>query len=148
MYFWEKEDKIITDFSTFAGYIGALVTIISICLNIIQYIKKADDRKALRSQMQSEYNFHFLVARACTRVRALMENANATVDDKIHGIFSQVSIIQGVADTARNAIIAYSREHLDYLPYYEHPAYPGKEVDDQVRFGLPPEKLINKGNGE
>jgi hypothetical protein len=34
--------------------------------------------------------------------------------------------IRGISDTQRNDIIAYSREHLSFIPYYEHPMYPGK----------------------
>lgn len=137
------------NWTTIVEYAGALITIVSVCLNIIQYVRKVDERKSLRSQMQMQYNFHFSAARACTRIRHILDEPSISCEVALGKTVEQVSIIRGVLDTARSTIIAYSREHLDFIPFYEHPAYPGIEVPNAVKFGKPldEEVLKHKQNG-
>lgn len=130
------------NWTTIIEYAGAFITIVSICLNIIQYVRKVDDRKSLRSQMQMQYNFHFLAARACTRIRHILDESSISCEDALSRAINEASVIRGIVDTARNSIIAYSREHLDFVPFYEHPAYPGKEAPEAVKLGKPPEELL------
>jgi hypothetical protein len=124
--------------STIDG-IGAAVTVVSICVNVIQYLRKRDDRKSLRSHMQAEYNLHYTTARAATRVRDILANSSLPCEDTLNAVSNEVSVIRGVTDAARSSIIAYSREHLKYTPFYEHPAFPEAEVPDEVRLGEAPD---------
>ena len=74
---------------------------------------------------------------------------------------SAIEVIRGCADTARTNLISFSQEHINYKPFYEHPAEPGKEQPTEVKYGIPPEshrlsqkngtdkaQQINQGDGE
>ena len=121
--------------------IASILTIISFTINIIQYKTRKQELAALRTHVQENYNAYFSVARACTRARS--ENKDVTDTHMIR----ELEYIRGVCDSQRNGIIAYSREHLSFLPFYEHPMYPGKEQPKEIMLGMPPEQY-NSNNDE
>lgn len=118
--------------------IASILTIVSVCINIIQWDRRRSELKSLRSQAQASYNFHYITARACTQAR---HAKGETTEERLNNILCELKSISGVSDTARNNIIAFSREHLNFLPFYEHPAYPGKDQPDEVKMGVPPEEI-------
>lgn len=137
------------DFVEFASYVGAFLTVISlisVVTNVVQFVQKRDRIKEIRSQMQTQYNQHFSIARKCTSIRQIEENYDLSTEEKYHKIIQEVRVIQGIADSARLSIIAYSREHVNHTPFFEHPAFPGQEVSDEVRYGMPPEKMMKPRN--
>lgn len=119
------------------GLAASVITFISVTMNIIQFLRRRQEIKTLRSQAQESYNLHFLIARACTRAR------KGNITSKGEGVTmltSPLNYISGVSDSARTAIISFSREHLGFIPFYEHPAEPGKEQPPEVVFGKPPDE--------
>jgi hypothetical protein len=129
--------------SEWVAIIASIFTLLSVCLNVIQYRNRISERKALRSQAQAAYNFHYAIARACTRARMIEGNS---VEERLHCVLYEVRAITGIADAARSQTIAYSREHLNFTPFYEHPAYPGKEQPDEVKMGKPPEEAMRNSH--
>jgi len=81
-----------------------------------------------------------MIARACGRVRNIIFDPKNKNSVDPHEIIEEIYYINGIADTARNNIIAYSREHLGFIPFFEHPAYPGVEQTNEVIHGTPPER--------
>ena len=125
--------------------VSSFLTILSVLGNIIQYNKKRESEKALRSYAHSSYNHQYLIARACTRCRTLLDENKGNLKKRhINMLLEQILYINGSVDTSRTSIIAYSREHLKFTPYYEHPAIPGEEPSDFVRYGGRPEVENNK----
>ena len=88
--------------------ISTFIAVISICLNIIQLRAKKDQQKALRSQSQASFNvFHEI---------QYLTNLIFRDTKNIQSILGSVNQIKGLTAAARQEIVAYSREHLDFLP--------------------------------
>jgi len=124
-------------------HLEAIITVTAICLNIIQYFRRELENKSLRSQMQMQYNIHYLVARVCTRIRVIKEDKTTPTEESLSNIYNEVSIIRGIVDSARTSLVSYSRERLKFTPFFEHPAFPGKEAPDSVKFGDLPENHLS-----
>jgi len=122
------------DFSDYVAIISTLLTIISFVFNIIQLKDRKGLMQSIQSLIQSNYNIFFQIARCTTRAR----NQNSTKKD-INVLDRALENIRGLTDAARSSLIATGRENFKFEPKYEHPAFPGKEVDDDVLYGLPPE---------
>jgi len=103
--------------------IASVLTIISICVNIIQRNKRTELLKALRSRSQASYNYFYRIARLADKIRFLNKSED-NLETKLQNAISYAHFANGVADTARNDIVAFSREHLDFIPIEEHPAEP------------------------
>ncbi|MGD6803493.1 hypothetical protein [Rossellomorea aquimaris] len=132
-------------FNEFGSWVGAflsIVSIVSVITNVIQHVQKKDRLQEMKSQIQTQYNHHFFVARGCTKARGFEEDTSFSLEEKYNKTLQELRKIEGIADSSRSGIIAYSREHLRFTPFFEHPAYPGQEVSDEVKFGLPPEKQV------
>jgi hypothetical protein len=127
----------------YIALIASILTIISVTINIIQYYRKRQETKSLRAQVQGSYNSHFLIARACTRSRDRKVNNE---QERLAYLLQDMDYIRGISDSARTSIIAFSREHLGFEPFYEHPAQPGVRQPKEVIFGLPPDKVDTKQN--
>ncbi len=122
----------------YIALIASILTIISVTINIIQYNRRRQENKSLRTQAQGSYNSHFLIARSCTRARDRKVNNE---QERLAYLQRDMDYIRGISDSARTSIIAFSREHLGFEPFFEHPAYPGVRQPKEVMFGLPPEKM-------
>jgi len=108
-------------FDNIGGVITIVSVIVSLMANILQYSWSRADKESLRSRAQAEYNVNYMIARACTRAK------NAKLDmtnPDVNYLLREISYINGVADIARNDVVAFSREELDFLPFFEHPAIP------------------------
>lgn len=100
-----------------------IASIASVCLNIIQYRHRAELMRALRARSQATYNCFFMIAHSSDSIRAL-EGAEGQASQELLVAISRAYNITGLADAARSEIIAFSREHLRFLPVEEHPAHP------------------------
>ena len=132
-------DKLKNWFDNFGG----IITIASVVCNILQYSWSRSDKETLRSRAQAEYNVNFMIARACTRAKnAKLDSSNADVNY----LLREMSYINGIADIARNDVVAFGREQLAFVPFFEHPAYPGVEQPKEIKLGLPPERFKHDNN--
>jgi hypothetical protein len=112
--------------------IASLLTIASVCVNIIQYRTRSSLIQRLRSFAQSTYMDHYMIARACSRVLFSKE-------PKVELCCQEIKYIDGISDAARNSIIAVAEEHLGMTPQFKHPAFPERKFDDEVKLGMPPD---------
>ena len=128
----------------FAIIVGCL-SVISVFVNIIQYFKRKKEEQSLRELVQSNYNNFYFVARCCTKARGCKEEDKSKL---LNNFVSEMSKIEGIADSARHHLIAYGREHLNFIPFFEHPAFPGEEQPNEVKLGTPPELLNNPEKSE
>ena len=120
--------------------ISSIITVVSFILNIIQYILARQNKSELRTHMQANYNGYYSIARASSRA---INNSNDITD---YNLIRALEYIEGVSDIQRNVIIAYCREHLSFLPFYEHPMYPGMDQPPEIKAGCRPEQYVNNGN--
>ena len=89
--------------------ISTVIAVISICLNIIQWRAKKEQQKALRSQSQASFNvFHEI---------QYLTNLIFKDTKNIQSILGSVNQIKGLTVAELQEIVAYSREHLDFLPF-------------------------------
>ena len=116
--------------------IASLLTIASVCANIIQYRNRSSLIQHLRSFAQGTYMDHYMIARACSRVLFSKEL-------RIEFCSQQVSYIDGISDAARNSIVAVAEEHLGMTPKFKHPAFPEREFDDEIKLGMPPDLKVS-----
>ena len=119
----------------FLAYSSGILTLISVSVNVIQYRQKKQNQKNLRAHLHANYNMFFQIARECTKVRSEEQNCKKVITK----LMASMERITGIADAARTNIISYSREVLNYNLYYEHPAFPGRKMSDEVTLGKPPE---------
>lgn len=125
-----------TEYLNFETIVG-IITIISVLINIIQYYRRQQEYRSLRAQVQGGFNSQFLVARACTRARDSDPTGGSQTTSTL---LRELDYIRGISDAARSSLIAFSREHLGFLPKFEHPAEPGKEQPKNVIYGQAPDK--------
>lgn len=128
--------------------VSSIVAIISVCANIVQYYQRKSQHSRLRSFAQGTFVDHFLIARACARLRKA--ELNAPTPENLNNMFwREIQYINGISDSSRTNIIAVSEEQLGFTPSFRHPAYPElKEVDEAVKMGVMPESLVKSSNKE
>jgi hypothetical protein len=119
----------------YLSIISITIAICSLIYNLIQYRTSRQEKLALRSLVQGDYNIYYHIARQCSRIR--IQNQNR--EKKNHEAINAIEVIRGCADAARTHLISYSREHLKYIPYYEHPAAPDKPQAQEIMDGMTPE---------
>ena len=118
--------------------ISCLLTVASFCANIIQYKERKSLIQRLRSFAQDTYMNHYMIARACTRLR-FPSKKPSSLEEVIDSYSEEVNYINGFADAARNTIVAVAQYQLGFTPKFIHPAYPEiTEFDDQVKMGQSP----------
>jgi hypothetical protein len=108
--------------------ISSLTTIISVCWNLIQQNQNIAFKKMLRDRLQAAYNNVYQIAQWSDRIRGLGDSALTDTGTGLAVAFQQATkyayAINGIADASRNDTIAFCREHLCFVPRYEHPAAP------------------------
>ncbi|MFH1200344.1 MAG: hypothetical protein V1708_04715 [Candidatus Micrarchaeota archaeon] len=124
------------DVKTIASIIAAVIGLGSLVYNVIQFIVARKERAALRGLVQGDYNIYFNIARQCGRARKDELDDKARLEEACRAL----EVIRGCADAGRTSLLSFSREHLSFLPYYEHPAEPGKPQPPEVVFGMTPER--------
>ena len=116
--------------------VSSLITIASFCGNVIQYKNRKSLIQRLRSFAQEEFMHHYMIARACTRLRHSDEKATEKILEQHQ---KEIHYINGFADAARNNIIAVSKYQLEFTPEFIHPGYPERvEQDDKIKMGTGP----------
>jgi len=101
-----------------ATYVGAIIGLLSIVFNIIQFIWRRNERKILRSQLWAAYNNYYGIALACDKARGMKGT---------HGkdaVWEMIERITGFVDAGRADIIPIAREYLDLDLKREHPSKP------------------------
>ena len=110
----------------YIAIIAGFLTIISVCINIIQWRTKKGLITTLKSRSQAAYNYFFQIAQHSDKIRELSKN-NYENQLVINIAIQQACSINGISDAARCDIISYCREHLNFIPVKEHPARPHLE---------------------
>lgn len=142
--------------------IASVLTIVSGCVNVIQWSQRAELIKALRARSQAAYNYFFNIARQADTIRELeTSNPDEPIAERLQIAITHAHRITGCVDTARNDIISYSREHLNFIPLEEHPARPilsrlpqprrsviGKIMQIPSRIRTPDMKKVEHGIGQ
>lgn len=123
------------DFVAIIALVGSMASIISITLNIVQYTISVQRRRALRHYIQTMYNVFTQIARAASNARSGSRDHEANPPSQS---LAYVEKLHGMADVARTSLISYGREHLKFVPFYEHPLYPGVKMPDEVLHGTHP----------
>jgi len=107
----------------YIAVIASLLTIISVCFNIIQRRSRSNLIATLRSRLQASYNHFYKIAGHSDSIRTI-KKTNQSKEDLVEKAINEAHSINGITDAARSDIIAYSREHLNFIPVEEHPQRP------------------------
>jgi hypothetical protein len=126
--------------------IGYIFGLISIAVTVVYAIKGNIERNATKALIQSEYNSHYIIARACSRAREFIDNlpqGGSDYTDLCNQLIRKLEIIRGTVDTSRGYLIAHGKQFFprEKIPRYTHPAYP--DLDDQpdeVKLGMTPDE--------
>ena len=113
------------DVIDYIAIIASILTIISVCINIIQCRSKKSLVSTLKSRSQASFNYFYQIAAHSDKIRFLQNNS---MEQIVAFAMQQAHSINGISDAARYDIISYSREHLNFIPVKEHPAQPFPEV--------------------
>ena len=95
----------------FIAIIASLLTIISVCINVIQLRSKKNLVVTLKSRSQAAYNYFYQIAQHSDKIRTLHSN-NPEYQQAINAAVQQAFSINGLSDAARLDIISYCREHF------------------------------------
>ena len=114
-------------FIDYFAIIASVLTIISFCINIYQCRSRKQFLKALKSRSQAAYNYFYQIALHSDSIRSL-EASKEPPEKRLTTATKGASSINSIADAARNDIISYSREHLNFIPQEEHPRKPFEGV--------------------
>jgi hypothetical protein len=86
----------------------AILSVILGVLNVIQFLVSVATGSSLRAKAQAEYNDWYRVAELGEKIASEPQRANELLNR-----------IMGIADANRNAVKAYSREKLGFIPAQE-----------------------------
>lgn len=133
---------------SFSEILGYLFGFISIGITVVYSIKADLERNAIRAIIQSEYNSHYSIARACSRAREIFDQTSEESRslDTCNQLIRKLEIIRGISDSSRLRLISYGKYFFpkDKIPKYEHPAFPDIEQPDEIKLGLTPDESIKK----
>lgn len=115
--------------------IGVIIGAVSLFFNVGQWIKRQELYTALRARSQAAYNYFYWIAREVDKITELPKNGDSE-NRMANGVLQGLSRITGIASAARNDLIAYSREHLNFVPFAEHAAKPVSKPLPEVRGSL------------
>lgn len=131
----------------FIAIIALVVAVISIIINFVQLVKNKKEHKEIISQMQMHYNNYNYIAHADTRARRAYQNKKLSPEEMNQHLLNELGVVRGIADSSRVNIISYSREQLGYLPFFEHPAFPGiDDFSDEIILGIQSENDIQRND--
>jgi hypothetical protein len=122
----------------YVAAIGTLITIVSIVFNILQFMQKKYHISEARRQVQTNYNLLTQISRAVGKIRDFQETDGSDAGEAFYYLMQQVQKIDGITDAGRTDLISYGREALGFIPKYEHPLYPGKDMPWEVMHGDSP----------
>lgn len=127
----------LSDVITILSVLGAIISLI---INLLQFIKKRELNKDLFQTVLTQYNNYYSIARAITKINNL-EEKNIESDEIKEVYDKNLNYIRGISDSARLQLMNFSKTQLKKDVFYQHPAYPDKtEFSDKVMMGMPPEK--------
>lgn len=101
-----------------ATYAGTVIALCSVVLNIVQFIRRRNDRKTLRSQLWAAYNTYYGIAECCDRARKMKGTHGADA------VWEMIERVTGYVDGGRGSIISTAREHVGLDLKREHLAKP------------------------
>ncbi len=110
----------------YIAIVASLFTIISVCINIIQWRSRKSLIVTLKSRSQASYNYFYKIAEHSDTIRALPGNTE-DLQQPLNMAVQHAYSINGLSDAARFDIVSYGREHLNFIPIKEHPAQPYPE---------------------
>lgn len=114
------------NYINYIAIVASLFTIISVCINIIQWRSRKSLAVTLKSRSQASYNYFYKIAEHSDTIRALPGN-NEDLQQALNMAIQHGHSINGLSDAARFDIVSYSREHLNFIPIKENPAQPNTE---------------------
>lgn len=103
--------------------VASVLTIISFSGNIFQWRYRKQLLKELKARSQAAYNQFHKIADHSDKIRQI-EESSSPPEDWIKIVTQKAFSINGIADAARNTIISYCREVLNFIPVKEHPGKP------------------------
>jgi hypothetical protein len=125
------------------AFVASLATLVSVSINVVQRRTRLANEKALRAEVQANFNTFCNIARQSSRGRDLKGGDANRLENSIR----RLEVIRGCADTARTHLIAHGRETLGIVPFYEHPAFPGIEQREDVVLGATPDEVRRTDDG-
>ena len=127
-----------------------LLAIISLAVTVIFAIKGDLERRATKALIQSEYNSHYVIARACSVAKEVISSKTKEEDAgyAVFQIMRSLEKIEGVVDSSRGKLIAHGKHFFpkDKIPKYEHPAFPDEDQSKEVMLGMTPDEYIKENN--
>lgn len=109
--------------STIVAFLAFVVAVSELVIILKQKNKRDELIKALKARSQAAYNSNYNIAELVDEFVETMDK-DKPQDVKLKVAERNLRTIRGVVDTTRTDIVAYSREHLNFVPFREHPANP------------------------
>ena len=104
--------------------IGILIGLVSLIINLVQFLRNRQLLRDMKSQLQSYWNsFHWICVHG-DKIRKLPPDPQ---DPRVTGATQDAHRICGITDSARHSITSYARDHLGFVPRPEHPAEPSRD---------------------
>ena len=117
-----------TDIVGWISIIASVITIISLTINIFQWHSSVNLRKQYYSHLFSEWNLMYRIAELADGSRGTYDSLEQSESIKLNLIIRNIEQITGIADSSRQASLAFSEKYFKKPIYRQHPAAPDPKV--------------------
>src|SRR5208282_1426417 len=97
--------------------VSSVISISSICLNVIQWRERATLRETLKARLQGAFSSFHHIAVWAGDISGLLERGQLSAPASAK-ILTRAGSIRGAAEGARGEIVMQARELLDFTPMH------------------------------
>ena len=113
------------------GLISAVLTILSVTLNVYQWKRKKDMEDMYHSNLFALYNHMHRIAEIAGRCRIIMEQDDSENDtETLSKVIRYVEQCTGIADSVRTEVLAFSERYMHRPIWRQHPGSPDEQLID------------------
>ena len=111
------------------GLVASLATIISFCVNILQWRSAVNLRRQIHSRVFSEWNQMYRIAELADASKRILNVQGKSQEQQLAEIIRNIEQCTGIADSSRQELLAFSERYLRKPIRRQHPA----EADPSIK---------------
>lgn len=115
------------EFVEWIAVVASVLTVLSVILNIYQFLRRRDLKRMYYSTQFAAYNNNYRVAELVQTCHALFVPDRPT-DACFQKIVQNVEQCIGIVDSVRSDILAFTERYLGLSVWRQHPAHPDQDL--------------------
>lgn len=101
--------------------VAGILTILSVCVNVIQYRTRKIHEKSLIAHLWQTYNWLYQIGRFSQKAREQLTNGRMSDTTEPERAYGNICKITGIADAGRQGVKAYAKKMFDVELTYVAP---------------------------